>query len=38
MTIDETKRFTFVSQGMPDDTFSVVTVRYPQRYRGPQDG
>jgi len=24
MTIDETKRFTFVSQGMPDDTFSVV--------------
>jgi len=24
MAIDETKRFTFVSQGMPDDTFSVV--------------
>jgi type VI secretion system VgrG family protein len=24
MAIDETKRFTFISQGMPDDTFSVV--------------
>jgi type VI secretion system VgrG family protein len=24
MAIDETKRFTFVSQGMPDDTFAVV--------------
>jgi type VI secretion system secreted protein VgrG len=24
MTIDETKRFTFVSQGMPEDTFAVV--------------
>jgi type VI secretion system VgrG family protein len=27
MAIDETKRFTFVSQGMPDDTFSVVTFK-----------
>ena len=24
MAIDETKRFTFVSQGMPEDTFAVV--------------
>ena len=24
MAIDETKRFTFVSQGLPEDTFSVV--------------
>jgi type VI secretion system VgrG family protein len=27
MAIDETKRFTFASQGMPDDTFSVVTFK-----------
>ena len=27
MAIDETKRFTFASQGMPDDTFAVVTFK-----------
>jgi type VI secretion system secreted protein VgrG len=27
MAIDKTKRFTFVSQGLPEDTFSVVTFK-----------
>jgi len=27
MAIDETKRFTFVSQGLPEDTFSAVTFK-----------